>query len=167
MSFHAAQTFTFGEQPSASKWQFLWDNDYALADGSGISNNAIITRHLTDHTVLSAKLGLSNAYTGGVASQANAGTAGGTMKYINLGGMKVLWGRTAVMNGTGTFTVTFPTSFFTAVDALVQAKTALVGTGLQIDYQQSLVTASGASFVLVGTAGGAGNGQLDYVLFGN
>ncbi len=48
MSFHAAQTFTFGEQPSASKWQYIWDNDYALADGTGISDDVILTRHIAN-----------------------------------------------------------------------------------------------------------------------
>jgi hypothetical protein len=56
MSFHAGQTFTFGEQPSATKWQYLWDNDYALADGTGISNDAIITRHILDGQVTAAKI---------------------------------------------------------------------------------------------------------------
>jgi len=56
MSFHAGQTFTFGEQPSASKWQYIWDNDYALADGTGISDNAIITRHVLDANITPAKL---------------------------------------------------------------------------------------------------------------
>lgn len=51
MSFHAGQTFTFGEQPSATKWQYLWDNDYALADGTGISNDAILNRHLANSAV--------------------------------------------------------------------------------------------------------------------
>lgn len=51
MSFHAGQTFTFGEQPSATKWQYLWDNDYALADGSGISDNAIDSRHYVDGSI--------------------------------------------------------------------------------------------------------------------
>jgi hypothetical protein len=62
MSFHASQTFVFGEQPSASKWQYLWDNDYALADGTGISNGAIITRHFgagaVDSAALNASIGL-------------------------------------------------------------------------------------------------------------
>lgn len=48
MSFHAGQTFTYGEQPSATKWQYLWDNDYALADGSGISAGAILSTHLAE-----------------------------------------------------------------------------------------------------------------------
>lgn len=40
MSFHTGQTFTYGEQPSATKWQYLWDNDYALADGEGFSTGS-------------------------------------------------------------------------------------------------------------------------------
>jgi len=56
MSFHAGQTFTFGEQPSATKWQYLWDNDYALADGTGISDNAILNRHLASGIVGSAEM---------------------------------------------------------------------------------------------------------------
>lgn len=56
MSFHTGQTFTFGEQPSATKWQYLWDNDYALADGSGIEDDAIVARHVADNSVGSAQL---------------------------------------------------------------------------------------------------------------
>lgn len=56
MSFHAGQTFTFGEQPSATKWQYVWDNDYALADGTGISNDAILTRHILDANITTRKL---------------------------------------------------------------------------------------------------------------
>lgn len=39
MTFHSSQTFTYGEQPSASKWQYIWDNDEALRDGSGLLFN--------------------------------------------------------------------------------------------------------------------------------
>lgn len=37
MSFHAGQTFTFGETPSATKWNYLWENDYALQDWSAFT----------------------------------------------------------------------------------------------------------------------------------
>lgn len=56
MSFHAGQTFTYGETPSATKWNYLWENDYALADGTGISDDAIIARHLADGSVTPAAL---------------------------------------------------------------------------------------------------------------
>lgn len=56
MSFHAGQTFTFGETPSATKWNYLWENDYALADGSGISAGAITTAKLAAAAVTSSKI---------------------------------------------------------------------------------------------------------------
>lgn len=46
MSFHTGQTFTFGETPSATKWNYLWENDYALADGTGIEDSVIGNRQL-------------------------------------------------------------------------------------------------------------------------
>lgn len=60
MSFHSGQTFTFGETPSATKWNYLWENDYALADGTGISNDAIITRHILAANVTAPKIGYSS-----------------------------------------------------------------------------------------------------------
>lgn len=56
MSFHAAQTFTFGEQPSATKWQYIWDNDYALADGSGISSGAITAAKIAANVIDQSKI---------------------------------------------------------------------------------------------------------------
>lgn len=46
MSFHTGQSFTFGETPSATKWNYLWENDYALADGTGIEDDAISGRQI-------------------------------------------------------------------------------------------------------------------------
>ena len=63
MSFHPGQTFTYGETPSATKWQYLWDNDYALADGSGIEAGAINNSHLAANIVDSSKVDW-NASTG-------------------------------------------------------------------------------------------------------
>lgn len=47
MSFHSGQTFVYGETPSASKWQFIWDNDTALANGSAIT---ALDLSVTSHT---------------------------------------------------------------------------------------------------------------------
>lgn len=100
----------FGEQPSAAKWNILGTNDAAFNSGNG---------------VLSTGLGLSSSYTGGVATQANAGSAGGTIYYINLGGIRYCWGGTAAVtaSGTGTVasssvTITLPTSFFTTLQSV-------------------------------------------------
>ena len=53
-------------------------------------------------------------------SQANAGTAGGTMYYINLGGMKILWcnGSNVTSGVTPTaYTFTLPTGFFSTIQS--------------------------------------------------
>lgn len=64
-----------------------------------------------------AKL-LSTIFSGQVISFTNGGTGGGTFHYVNLGGIKILWGQTAsqpVGTGGGTITVTLPTSFFNTI----------------------------------------------------
>lgn len=82
MSFHTGQTFTFGEQPSATKWQWLWDNDYALADGSGIEDDAIDSRHIVDGAIDFVHLGtdvgafqlLADVTLGSAADSISSGT---------------------------------------------------------------------------------------------
>lgn len=56
MAFHLNQTFVYGEQPSATKMQYIWDNDYALADGSGFEDDAIETSHILANTIEAIKL---------------------------------------------------------------------------------------------------------------
>lgn len=64
---------------------------------------------------------LQEAFGSNVLSQVNAGGAGGTMYYINLGGIKLLWlsgaSFTGGASGFTTTTVTFPTGFFSTVQA--------------------------------------------------
>lgn len=78
MSFHSGQTFTFGETPSATKWNYLWENDYALADGTGISDNAIINRHITEGVVSLKKLNADVAFLAYMHNAQN--TTNGTSK---------------------------------------------------------------------------------------
>lgn len=70
----------------------------------------------------------------GVVSQANAGSAGGTIYKLNLGGIKICWGITADIS-TSTATpgkiVTFPASFFTTVQYLGVTPTDMTSTGNQ------------------------------------
>lgn len=61
MSFHTAQTFTFGEQPSASKWQYIWDNDYALQDWSAFTNATFPIALMADASITAAKLATNAA----------------------------------------------------------------------------------------------------------
>jgi hypothetical protein len=66
---------------------------------------------------------LSTIFSGQVQTQANAGSAGGTMYYINLGGIKILWGFTGTLALTGSsqraYDITYPTSFFSTVQTCV------------------------------------------------
>lgn len=58
-----------------------------------------------------------------VSSQSNAGTAGGTIYYMNLGGMKMAWGTTGSCSVSGTgdqssaYGITWPTSFFSTIQS--------------------------------------------------
>lgn len=56
MSFHAGQTFTFGETPSATKWNYLWENDYALQDWSAFTNDTFPIALIQDGDITAAKL---------------------------------------------------------------------------------------------------------------
>lgn len=76
-------------------------------------------------------------------SAANAGTAGGTNYYLNLGGMKVLWGYAGTAysiaggGGSANQSVTLPGSFFSTVQ---YASCDLVE--LSVDARQSCFLAS-------------------------
>jgi hypothetical protein len=65
---------------------------------------------------------LSTIFSGQVQNQSNAGTAGGTIYFLNLGGVKVAWGTTASLPA-GNFTITLPTSFFTAMQSVIVVPT--------------------------------------------
>ena len=92
------------------------------------SGAAIATSKLADDGGIGFAKLLSTIFSGQVTTLTNTGTAGGTMYYINLGGIKLLWGKTAsksVGNGGATWTVTLPTSFFSTVQASVVSQDVL------------------------------------------
>jgi len=143
-SGYIADTFIAGEQPTTAKWNELWSNDAAFNSGNGLNDGAIVTRTLADSAVTFSKL-LSTTFSDNVTSLANAGTAGGTMKYINLGGIKLLWGKTAsqaVGTGGATWNVTFPSSFFSAIQASLVTEDVL-GTSIQQNAYISSINTSG------------------------
>lgn len=140
-----------------------------------IADLAVTTPKIADNNVLPAKLGLATAYTGGVASQANAGSAGGTIYYINLGGLKMAWGNTAAINiGGGTslaYVITFPTSFFTTVQSFTASTAGATSSASQFNgvAGNSAVTPTGAQFYLISTpqtATGAGVSRVDWFAIG-
>lgn len=91
----------------------------AVDNAAALASNVVTTAKILDANVTFAKL-LSTIFSGQVTTYTNPGTAGGTSSffYINLGGIKLLWGTTAAVSvGTGgtTSTVTLPTSFFSSI----------------------------------------------------
>lgn len=56
MSFHPGQSFTFGETPSATKWNYLWENDYALQDWSAFTNDTFPISLIQDGDITADKL---------------------------------------------------------------------------------------------------------------
>jgi len=75
-----------------------------------------------------------------VSTQTNAGTAAGSINYINLGGIKMAWGVSANQTSSAAginYTITLPTSFFTTI-------TSVVGTAANM-------TVDGRQYVAVGS----------------
>lgn len=94
-------------------------NDY---NGNITDANISASAAIAGSKIAVSSLGFSAT----LQSQANAGTAGGTMKYINLGGIKMLWCLSSNQTtGTGpiSYTFTLPTSFFSTI-TMVQASAA-------------------------------------------
>lgn len=80
------------------------------------------------------KLNTTQLNLSGVQSYVNSGSAGGTFFYVNLGGLKLLWGVTALpANATSTqygLTVNFPAGFFDSIQSITVSGAEQVGTNL-------------------------------------
>jgi len=92
-----------------------------------------------------------------IQSQANSGTAGGTIYWINLGGLKILWGNTPtqVSYGAPAYTVAFPT-FFTTIQAFgAWANTMGTDIAQTVLWAETPATTGGAMYfdTLSGSAG--------------
>lgn len=124
----------------------------SIKDSKLNTNDSVVTNNLTNNSVLSGKMGLSNAYTGGVASQANAGTAGGTMYYINIGGLKMCWGLTGSIGVTGaapqstSYGITWPAGFFTTLQSATICAASGTASGSQYLYAAANSAASNVSW---------------------
>lgn len=56
---YVAWSVVFGEQPTAAKWNILGTNDASFHDGTGIDDDAILTRHVLDANITTNKLSTS------------------------------------------------------------------------------------------------------------
>ncbi len=53
---YTAWSVVFGEVPSATKWNLLGSNDDSFNDGTGVADDALLTRHFADNQVDVAQL---------------------------------------------------------------------------------------------------------------
>jgi hypothetical protein len=92
-------------------------NDYnGNITNANIASNAAIAGSKIDVTTL--------AFSAQVQSQANAGSAGGTMKYVNLGGIKMLWAHSGTIAATTSGTAaafTLPVGFFSTIQTAISS----------------------------------------------
>jgi hypothetical protein len=179
-----------GTDPGNSVGDFIemgptaaWGNDLYQGltkehhpDGSHAS---VTADNLTVGTTLTLPAGainyadlLSTIFSGQLQTQTNTGGGGGTMKYINLGGIRLLWGTmTNGVSGTGfqnsgALLVTFPVGFFTTIDFKNASASEFGATS----------ALNGASWVSISTIGGSllfqqynGNGDtgtVNYLVIG-
>ncbi len=133
-TIYTAWSVTAGEQPTTAYWNILGSNDGSFNTGNGFNDAIIIARHIAAGAVTSSAFGANSIFstalglsalldpTNGVKTLANSGTAGGTMWYINLGGIKILWGETNSQSSGNpgiSYGINWPTSFFTTVQTVV------------------------------------------------
>jgi hypothetical protein len=111
---------------------------------------------------------ISSIFAQSVQSQTNSGTAGGTISYINLGGIKLMWGTTAAQTSSAAgvnYTITPPSGFFSSIQSVTPAAANMVSLANQFIDVSSFSTSSigmyfcspsgaastGASFIVIGT----------------
>ena len=142
----------------------------ATITATQIANNTITATQIANATITDTQIAsggvnyanlLSTIFSGQVLSQTNAGSGGGTMYYINLGGIKLLWvycstGMYAASGSTATCSVTFPTGFFTSIQlALPTAVNGSYGSHAAYDFYSQPSTTSATIYQY-------SNGQTTY-----
>lgn len=102
---YAPWSVTFGEQPSASKWNVLGTNDASFNDGSGIANDAVKSAKLF-YGLIRNRQGSTTGDNTWLTNGTNNTATDGKDVFIQVGSV-------AGSSG-GTVTVTFPTAFTVA-----------------------------------------------------
>jgi len=89
----------------------------ATITATQIANNTITNTQIASGGIDYANL-LSTIFSGQLTPYANSGSAGGNFQYINLGGLKLLFGSSSEFNvntvpGAYSYGITYPSGFFT------------------------------------------------------
>lgn len=104
-----------------------------------------------------------------VLTQTNAGNVGGTMYYIDLGGIKILWMKTGTIGIAAStvysgYTIIPPTGFFTSTPKVVM-NVATADNNL-VTVRGYAETSSLFTFTGHNASGGAGNVTVDVIAIG-
>ena len=112
---------------------------------------------LADNGVTASKLGLT------VQTYTSTGDGGGTGYYINLGGIKMCWGRTGSFSVTGAQTknITMPSSFFTNVRS---GSMSVNGSAV---FNTQLASSPTTSTFSVYFGSGTGSAQISWFVIGD
>lgn len=138
-------------------------HNHTNTSGGGTLNGA---NALTSGSIDFARL-VTTIFSGQIQTQVNSGTAGGTMNYINLGGIKLLWSVTAGIAGnTGgaSYGVAFPASHFTTTPIVVGSLNNAVTTPIQHVYFTGVAT-TGLN-VQIYAASTTGSENVGYLVIG-
>lgn len=167
-----AKTLTDAENPitGVTGGTLAASTDYIAVDTLEISATDSLEIPATSTVEIKPQLGpnivtyldlLTTIFGGQVQTLANAGTGGGTMSYINLGGIKLLWIIDAGVHTTGaaglSYTFTLPANFFNSITAALSNS---INQGV-LGEQYSNISAQSVSSIsvrLVSPAGAANSG---------
>lgn len=142
-------------------------NPYIILANIAVGANVtqILTSNITDlraMATLNTSI-LATMFAGAVQSYTNSGSAGGTFFYINLGGIKLLWGETAsnaVGTGGATVVVNLPTNFFNSVQIVLPGLGILGTTPNQVTYELSESSSAISLGILANTNGSSQSTSL-------
>jgi len=113
---------------------------------------------------------LSTIFSGQVTTDTNPGTAGGTRNKLNLGGVKLSWGKTGAYllaaGGGAIGTITFPTSHFTAAPTVFYSLTELTTSGRQYPYESAAPSTTTSTPAVINETGGTVGGKLNWFAIG-
>lgn len=127
-----------------------------------------ITGYLPQSNVPYASLA-PTIFSGQVLSIANTGSAGGTIWYMTLGGMKMAWGNTSTVSLTAAtsnpYGVTFPANFFTTIQSFTASVAGGTASGTQFIgiSGNAAVTTTQAQFYAISTPQTAVTGSMSRV----
>jgi len=127
---------------------------------AALAANAVTNPAIAANSVYSGNLGLASSYTGGVQTF----SSNGTFYYINLGGLKMMWGLAVAPNLSGsapqdnTVTVVIPT-FFSSIQSATVSVVDPTGTGFIFANITSYTTTS-LTIGIYTTSGSNGGGYI-------